>query len=447
MVKILFVASKDWGIKLKYESLKKRLMLRFGAIVLFTLAIFSLGFYYIFWQNSYYNTKSLLLQAAEEIESKVEKRVGFERINVNYPFAIIKSGVLFKSANFKLRYLQKSKHLQEEFFYPKTPLNGEDAIFVYHLEKKSGKIVVVAPKVDNILERVLLTLAILLPLLFGIFILLLNSVLNSILKPIKQLNKDIEEVSIGNFKKSLAKATYNDEIARLTESFNVMIHRLQSSFKRLKRVNDNISHELKTPLSIMQAEIELALEEHRVNSYYKERLGSLQSQVQKLISMVESLLTVSRYGKAEIAKTVTICDCNAIVLNTIEKLNPRIEAKGIDLEITEFQKAKVKSNCQLLSIAIFNILDNAIKYSHNGKKVEVSLRVSGKMVEIAVQDYGIGIKQEILPKITEEFYKKGRDSDGFGLGLYIVHSIVELLNAELIVESQENRGSQFTLVV
>ena len=423
-------------------------MLRFGMFIVAILLLFSLSFYYIFWQNSYYNTKNSLYKVAEDIEAKIEDKSSFSTIKSRYPFAIVKKGVIYKSANFKQKYFNKVINLKSDFFYPKVPLEGEDSLFIYHVDSDSvDYIITVAPKIDNILERILTTLAILNPLLFLAFIFLLNSLIDSLLKPINQLIYDAKEVSIDNFKKSLASPKYNDEIAQLTDTFNKMLQRLKDGVERLKRTNDNIAHELKTPLTIMQTELELALNSNRDKSYYKESLESINKQVKKLNHISQTLLMLSRYGKMEVKKTFQVCDFNTIILNCIEDLKPKYEAKNIDIEIVKFEQAKKFLNYELVKSAIFNILDNAIKYSNSGGKIEISLIANDNKVKIVVQDWGIGISKDILPKITEEFFKNGNSSDSFGLGLYIVKSICTLLDGELLIESKEGEGSKFTLIL
>ena len=423
---------------MKYRSFKKRLLIKFGAIIAAILFIVGSVFYILFWQNSALLVKQKMLNRAEKIESCIENKREYK--NLSYPFAIYKNGnEVFKSKNFK-----RSNLTQEQFFMPWFPFYSDDASFRYSLEEKNNFFIVQTFNVDDLLGNILITFFIIMPLIFIALLLVANSIIDTFLIPINQLNADAKRVNINNFKSSLAKTKYNDEIALLRDSFNEMIQRLNSGVSRLKRANDTIAHELKTPIAIMKSEIELAQNMERDSNYYKEAMVRVKKQVEHLESIVNTLLILSRYSKQEINKRLEMCDLNSILLNVLEELEQPAKQKGISLELKIFERASKLSHKQLLYTIMKNIIENAIKYSKNNSHVEISLSVENNKVLFTVQDWGIGIAKEDIERVTERFFKvELNDNRSFGLGLSIVKEAIALLEATLTITSQIGKGSKF----
>ncbi len=359
-------------------------------------------------------------------------------LNLQIPFAIYQdSKLLFKTKNFK------EPPYRREFYMPFIPLIHNFAFFQYKIEENNTTIIVEKLEVDDILENIIVTLCTIILAIFAILLFVTNSIVNSILIPINQLNRDIKRVSIDNFKSSLAKTKFNDEIAQLRDNFNAMVERLNSGVARLKRANDTIAHELKTPITIMQGEIELALTQDRTSSYYKERFLKLQKQLQNLELLVKTLLILSRYSKEEIKEQLELCDFNAVLLTVLEEIEPFAAKKSIELNIEEFTKASKLSNQELLYSIMKNIIENAIKYSHENSQVTISLSQKEDKIYFRVKDNGIGIAKEDIANITERFFKVAHnDSSSFGLGLSIVQEASKLLDAKLTIQSTLHKGSE-----
>ncbi len=422
---------------MSYKSLKKRIMLKFGAIIATILLLFSAIFYTLFWQKSSLLVKEQLFISAEKIERYIEKKQ--DLLELRIPFAIYQDGkLLFKSENFQ------EPPFHREFYMPLIPLTNNLAFFQYTIEESNTTIIAEKLEVDAILENIIITICTITLAIFTILLFVTNSIVNTILIPINQLNRDIKRVSIDNFKSSLAKTKFNDEIAKLRDNFNAMVKRLNSGVARLKRANDTIAHELKTPIAIMQGEIELALTQDRTSSYYKERFLKLQKQLQSLELLVKTLLILSRYSKDEIKEQLELCDFNTVLLAILEELEPFAAQKSIELDVVEFTKASKLSNRELLNCIMKNIIENAIKYSHQNSKVSISLSQKEDKIYFRVKDNGIGIAKEDLNNITERFFKVAHnDNSSFGLGLSIVKEATKLLDAKLTVQSTLHKGSEF----
>ena len=427
---------------MKFKSLKRRVLAKFGAIIALILLLFSVAFYTMFWEKSSLSIKDKLTLQAEKVESFLEEKKELGRLN--YSFVIVKKGnIVYRSKSFKKSY---DKYMNRDNFYmPLLPILGEDAYFKYHLEKpENSYIFVVKPEADEVLKSVLILLATLVPLIFLLLIFVANGIIKSIIEPINQLNKNAKRVNIDNFKSSLEKPKHNDEIALLTDSFNEMIARLNSGVERLKKANDTIAHELKTPISIMQTEIELALSKSRENKEYRASLKNIFTQLGALNSLVQTLLLLSRYSKKEIEQNLQECDFNETLITVVDSLTTLAETKEITVDIKTFQKARKRSNCMLVNTIMRNIIENAIKYSNKGGKIEIELYSKEETVIFSVKDWGVGVKSSDIPKITEQFFKVNHNSNkSYGLGLSIVKEALNLLDAKMSIASSIGKGSLF----
>ena len=327
---------------------------------------------------------------------------------------------------------------------PWFPFVDAEAYLRSPVEAKNNFFIVQTFNVDEMLEHILITLFIIFLLIFIALLLMTNSIIDAILTPINQLNMDAKRVNIHNLNGTLATTKYQDEIARLRDSFNEMIQRLHSGVSRLKRTNDTIAHELKTPIAIMKSEIELAQNMERESTYYQGAMIRLTKQIVQLESIVNTLLILSRYSKQEMHQRLEMCDFNSILLNVLEELEPLAQQKGVSLDLKTFEKASKRSNKQLVHTIMKNIIENAIKYSHNNSSVALSVSVKNGTVCFTVQDWGIGIANEDRERVTERFFKVAyHDNKSFGLGLSIVKEAMELLDATIAITSQIGEGSTF----
>lgn len=427
---------------MKFKSLKRKVLTKFGAIIALILLLFSVAFYTIFWEKTSLNIKNKLTIHADKIESFLEEEKDLNKLN--YKFIVVKkNSIVYKSKNFKKAY---NEYLNKSSFYiPLLPILGENAYLKYQLdEPKNSYIFIVKTKADESLENVLEILFVLIPMIFMILMFVANRTIKSIIKPINQLNKDAQSVNIYNFKSSLSIPKHNDEIAMLTYSFNDMITRLNSGVARLKKANDTIAHELKTPISIIQTEIELALLQTRDIEYYQNRLQNILAQLNALNSLVQTLLLLSRYSKQEVQNRLTECDFNSTLISVVDALTTIASKKNIKIDIKTFQKARKNSNCVLINTIMKNIIENAIKYSQEGGKIEIELYSKDKTILFSVKDWGIGIDKSDIPKLTERFFKVKQNSNkSYGLGLSIVSEALKLLNANMSIKSNLGKGSIF----
>jgi len=214
----------------------------------------------------------------------------------------------------------------------------------------------------------------------------------------------------------------------------------------------NVSHELKTPVTSIKGFIETlveggALEDHDSAQRF---LGIIRRQTDRLVAIIEDLLYLSRLEYEEKQITLQPVDLQGVVERSVANLEHTARSRGIDLCIRiESERHGILGDASLLSRAVDNLVDNAIKYSPSGRSVEVALRERNGEVLLQVSDQGIGIPDEHLPRISERFYRvdpaRSREMGGTGLGLAIVKHIARAHQGRLQIESRLGEGSRFTL--
>ncbi|KKU91128.1 MAG: Integral membrane sensor signal transduction histidine kinase [Microgenomates group bacterium GW2011_GWA1_48_10] len=219
-----------------------------------------------------------------------------------------------------------------------------------------------------------------------------------------------------------------------------------------KRFVADASHELRTPLTAMITEIEVALRGKTLDlPTARKLLKSNLEEASKMHSLSNHLLSLSRYQTADLKLPREKFDLTELVQNVVAKLRPLASKKGVTIN-TDLQNIDLTANPDSLAELLTILLDNAVKYSRPQGKVIVKTQKAGNRAEISVQDFGIGINSADLPHIFDRFYRAdaSRSKDqttGYGLGLAIARSIVELHNGKILVTSAPGAGTTFRVLI
>lgn len=211
----------------------------------------------------------------------------------------------------------------------------------------------------------------------------------------------------------------------------------------------NISHELKTPigaLSILSEAVLGASDDPEAVVRFATRM---QTESKRLSDLVQEIINLSRLQDDDPLKNAKVIDLNEVLLNAIDQSELNAKARNIELVYSEQAIAKIKGDYSQISMAISNLIENAINYSPEGTRVAVALRVKDELAEVSVTDQGIGIPEKDLERIFERFYRvdpaRSRATGGTGLGLSIVKHVVTNHGGDVSVWSVENAGSTFTI--
>ena len=268
------------------------------------------------------------------------------------------------------------------------------------------------------------------------------------LKPLERLNREMINKSTKNLSNEIEFKDSGDEIASLIKSFNRMSKRLSRSFESQKEFVENASHELKTPLAVIQANIESALEDGSISKEeLKELLEDSKRSVAFMNSLTEDLLLLSVL-EVEVKKEEL--DLNEVLNNAVNLVKKLESSKKFAFEITSSKSVSFVGNEVLLQRAFSNIIENSVKYSR-GKKVEISIVRKEDRVVIKFIDDGVGISKENREKIFDRFYRidksRARNSGGSGLGLSIAKEIIKKHNGEISVKNRKGGGAVFEIVL
>ncbi len=270
------------------------------------------------------------------------------------------------------------------------------------------------------------------------------------LLPITLMNQQTQRITAENLSAQLDVANPRDEVGQLAVTINALLARLDAAFQEQKRFIADASHELRTPLAILRGETEVALQQERDTTEYKESLALIKDEAERLSRIVENLFLLARQPvdapsliKEPVRLDRLIADCvrAAQVLATLKGLRLTIDG--------ELRAISVNGDDEMLKRMLLNLLDNAVKYTPTGGDISVGLRSQNGDVRIVVTDTGIGISAADHVRIFDRFYRvdkaRSRGLGGAGLGLSIAHWIVEGHDGSLSVESALGRGSVFTV--
>ncbi len=265
------------------------------------------------------------------------------------------------------------------------------------------------------------------------------------MKPVDEIIETARRIEAGNLAEQINVKTHNDEIGKLARTFNDMLLRLKKTFDDLAHFSQNVSHELKTPLTVMKSGIEINMTGDRPAADYRELLVSLLEEVDQMTRIIDDLLLTSLSRTESIQAAFTRVDASRLILQTIDFLGILALDKAVRFEHTVEEGLILRGNERLLKRAFSNIIDNAIKFTPQGKKVFVSAVRDGAGILIDIQDQGPGIAHDELGKIFDRFYRgKSVPAEGHGLGLSIVKWIVELHNGTITAASSPE-GTDFQI--
>jgi two-component system, OmpR family, heavy metal sensor histidine kinase CusS len=272
------------------------------------------------------------------------------------------------------------------------------------------------------------------------------------LAPMGRLHRSTEEVTADRLDRRLPVANPDDELGRLTQTINAMIGRLERSFAEVRRFTADASHELRTPLTAIRTEAEVALGKPLGLPEHQQLLASILEEVDRLTRLTDELLTLSREDAGTARQAFEPVDLAALLKRVTETMRPLAEQKGLDLHADcDGGPVRVRGDEPRLRQVFYNLLDNAIKYTPAGGKVEVRLRKDGPSAVVTLRDTGEGIPAEHLPRVFERFYRvdksRSRAQGGTGLGLSIVRSIVTAHGGRVELASTPGQGTTCTVTL
>jgi two-component system, OmpR family, sensor kinase len=267
------------------------------------------------------------------------------------------------------------------------------------------------------------------------------------LKQVDAITRTAQKISAQNLSQRLPEQGVDDELGRLTATFNEMIGRLQESFAQIQRFSADASHELRTPLTIMRGEIEIALRRKRMPVQTRELLMSVHDELVRLSSIVEGLMTLIKSESGRLVLQFADVSLDEMLRELGEDARVLASRKAIRVSVNELEPLRVRGDAVRLRQLFLNLVENAVKYTPKNGTISITLRRTDNKAIVSISDTGIGISKKDLQKVFDRFYRVKTDGSGSGLGLSIAKWIAEAHHGTLHVVSREKRGSTFTVTL
>ena len=269
--------------------------------------------------------------------------------------------------------------------------------------------------------------------------------------PLRKMSKAVKEFSGGDFS-SRVRIKGNDEIAELASNFNNMADSIENSEKMRSIFLSNIAHDLRTPMTSISGFVEGMLDGAIPPEKYEHYLAIVNNEVKRLSRLVSSLLDITKYESGERKLNYSDFDICEMARQIVISFENKIESKKLDVEFdTDKDNIYVNADRDAVYQVLYNICDNAVKFSEEGGKYRVGIKTRDKKVFVSVYNEGKGIAAEELPFVFDRFYKtdksRGLDSSGVGLGLFISKTIIEAHRQKIWAESVEGKYCEFVFTL
>ena len=267
------------------------------------------------------------------------------------------------------------------------------------------------------------------------------------LAPVERMAEAARRISAERLAERLEESGTDDELDRLSRVLNAMLERLDLSFRQVRQFSADASHELQTPLTILQGELEVALRTPRSPQAYRESIASALQEIEHMATLVEGLLLLARADAGMLRLDLKPIDAAQLLADVYDRMRIVAQRRSIALDLEALEPHLIFGDGERLRRVLLNLVDNAVKYTPAGGRVALSVQRENLRVCMSVRDTGIGLSEAEKEHVFQRFYRAGSARDhgarGSGLGLCIASSIVEAHGGTLEVTSRVGEGSTF----
>lgn len=264
----------------------------------------------------------------------------------------------------------------------------------------------------------------------------------SLLRQIETVNAASREIMAGDLSRRIPVSGRDDEFDRLAGNLNAMLDRIERLLDSIKQVTDNIAHDLRGPLARLRSRLELTLMEERGTPDYRGTIEETIAEADSLLKTFNALLSIARVESGAPSESFVALDLSALVTDVGELFEPLAEEHELSLTLAVESDARIQGDRNLLFQALANLLDNAVKYSPPGGRIDLTLEIRGAAGQgdravIEVCDQGPGIPAESRERVLERFYRleSSRSTPGSGLGLSLVAAVAALHGGRLELDA------------
>lgn len=269
------------------------------------------------------------------------------------------------------------------------------------------------------------------------------------LSPIDRLTRLARRITADDLSARLDLNLPNDEVGRLARTLDEMIARLDEAFRRQRQFTADASHELRSPLTAIKGQVGLVRSKRRDEETYRKVLGVVEDEVDQMVRMVDSLLTLARADAGQISISPEPVDLRELTESVAEQMRPLADGKGVAVAVESGPSVVIDGDETLLIRLLLNLLSNAIKFTPDGGRVDLGCKIEEHRAILWVRDTGIGIAREHLGRIFDRFYRidtaRTDSEEGTGLGLSICQWIAHAHGGSIEVASEVGRGTTFTV--
>jgi heavy metal sensor kinase len=290
-------------------------------------------------------------------------------------------------------------------------------------------------------------------LLFGPILLLIAGasgywMISRALDPVDRITRQARSISINNLSARLAVPGSKDELQRLTMTLNEMLDRIEKSVQQIRQFTTDASHELRAPLTLIHMAAEFSLRRERRHEELIEAMSKILREEERMTMLVNDLLLLARGDSGIHDLRSDVIDLNQLVCDAHERAQILAKLRDMNMSLELPSKAiTMNGDDQAIHRLLLILLDNAIKYTPNAGQVVLALEARGDQAYIKVEDSGIGVAPQDLPRIFDRFWRadktRSRSMGGAGLGLSIAAWIVKSHHGDISVESEAGKGSVF----
>ena len=272
-------------------------------------------------------------------------------------------------------------------------------------------------------------------------------------KPVQQLSAHMKEISPNTLSDSIEIEGGGEEIQELVKSFNQMTEQLDEAFAMQRRFSASAAHELRTPIAVLRTKLDVFKKKKREQHEYDELVDTMEAYIDRLSSIITDLLEFAETSELGEVEDVSL---DSVIKTVADDLESVAQNNMVDVQIdiqpkaqSEAQAFIVKGNTNLLYRALYNLVENAIRYNYEKGSVNVTLETRGQEGVIIIADTGVGIAPEQRELVFEPFYRvnksRSREFGGAGIGLSLVKTILKRHGASITVSENNPQGSVFTI--
>ncbi|MHB1688102.1 MAG: sensor histidine kinase [Ignavibacteriaceae bacterium] len=373
----------------------------------------------------------------------------------NYIQINFKGKIVFKSANLQddtLSFPENNAPVSL-FNFTDTTLS-QKPIRCVKLNAGQYKIFVAFPihQIIQTLSSLLHIFGLLAPLFFIVSIIGGGIISAKSLSRIDAIIKKTEEITALNLDEKISGEKYSDEYGRLVKKMNEMISRIKTSIDYMNQFSISAAHELKTPLTILRGETEIALKSRKTPEEYIEVLKSNYEETIRLTKIIDNLFFISKIDNSLIDINKSPVNIDDFLKNIAENLKILAVEKEITIKVIPSVNLLVEIDKELMTQAFSNLIDNAIKYGEEKSEIIIKSEIlDNDKIKLSVINKGEGIPEESLSKIFNRFYRvessRNRNTGGVGLGLSVVKAIVSWHDAEIYAKSEPNKTTEFSIII